>query len=117
MSERPPISLYPIMVIQSRYGGIYEGGAWFAVAGTHNLSTDIMDYLEGDDCDAIDFWAKEHDFPIATGQTPNEAVSNLVIRENAKNQNSVPYKQVLTQNSMKDISIERTSFYQEHSGF
>lgn len=77
---------YPIIIRQSRYSGIYEGGKWHAIASAdekHNEFDKAMkeydDYLYGDDCDAIDFWMSEFaDQNIGTGDTPNEALFDLI---------------------------------------
>ena len=116
--------LYPIIVFQSRYGGIYEGGEWFAISGFENMSSDLNDYFEGDDCDAVDFWEKEHTFPIAVGKTPNEAVNSLLAKYSS-NSESIPYKEAIESTainkpktiSFNDTHIERTSFYERSMGF
>lgn len=116
--------LYPIIVFQSRYSGVYEGGEWFAISGFENLSSDLNDYFEGDDCDAVDFWEKNHDFPIAAGSSPNDAVNSLIAKF-APDSNSILYKQAIASTainkpkstSFKDMHIERTSFYERSMGF
>ena len=121
MSE---IELYPIIVLQSRYGGVYEGGEWFAISGFENLSSGLSKYFEGDDCDAVDFWSDEHDFPIAVGSSPNDAV-NLLIAKYSSSGDSIPYRDAIAStsinktktNSFKDMHIERTSFYEQSMGF
>ncbi len=119
------IDLYPIIVMQSRYGGTYEGGPWFAISGFENLSGGLIDYLEGDDCDAVDFWDAKHDFPIAVGNTPNEAVNLLVANYSNSNTDSISYKTVINSTSFstnnhsdfKNTHIERTGFYEKSMGF
>lgn len=117
--------LYPIIVLQSRYRGTYEGGEWFAISGFENLSGGLIDYLEGDDCDAVDFWDAKHDFPIAVGSTPNEAVNLLVANYSNSGTDSIPYKTVINSTSFstnshsdfKNTHIERTGFYEKSMGF
>lgn len=117
-------NLYPIIVFQSRYSGLYEGGEWFAISGFENLSSDLNNYFEGDDCDAVDFWRKEHNFPISVGSTPNEAVSSLLANYSS-NGESIPYKEAIASTainkpkaiSFNDTHIERTSFYERSMGF
>jgi hypothetical protein len=116
--------LYPIIVFQSRYGGVYEGGEWFAISGFENLSSDLNDYFEGGDCDAVDFWGKKHNFPIAVGNTPNEAVNSLIANY-SNDSNSIPYKEIITPKSFSNSNhlgfsnthIERTGFYERSMGF
>jgi hypothetical protein len=113
------------MVFQSRYGGAYEGGEWFAISGFENLSSGLLEYFEGEDEDAVSFWSKEHDFPIATGNTPNEAVNLLLANYSKTTNDSVPYKKVIESTSMNkpeytsfsNTHIERTSFYERSMGF
>jgi len=120
----PKHDLYPVIVFQSRYGGVYEGGEWFAISGFENLSSDLNDYFEGGDCDAVDFWGKEHNFPIAVGNTPNEAVNSLIAKYSL-NGESIPYKEAIASTainkpktiSFNDTHIERTSFYERSMGF
>lgn len=117
-------NLYPIIVFQSRYSGVYEGGEWFAISGFENLSSGLDEYFEGDDCDAVDFWAKKHNFPIAVGDTPNDAVNSLIATF-APDENSIPYKQAIASTainkqkstSFNEMHIERTAFYERSMGF
>lgn len=84
MSNR--IDLYPIVIIEDRYSGVYSGGAWLAIAKAE-------DYYEGrerrgefclyagpngSDPEAHAFGAQIPYIDwIATGETPDEALSNL----------------------------------------
>ena len=80
--------LYPIVIQLCRYSGVYEGGRWFAVvdpAGKRQEFKEEMflfdEYVEGDDCDAVDFWGS--DFALdhfGVGDTPNDALFNLLLR-------------------------------------
>jgi hypothetical protein len=49
------ISLYPVVIRESRYSGVYEGGKWFAIAEYTGESEALENYIHGDDCDAVDF--------------------------------------------------------------
>ena len=117
-------NLYPIIVFQSRYGGIYEGGEWFAISGFENMSSGLQGYFEGDDCDAFDFWEQEHTFPISTGNTPNDAVNSLLAKYSLSGE-SISYKEAIESTainkpktiSFNDTHIERTSFYERSMGF
>jgi hypothetical protein len=70
-----PVSIWPIAVFQSRYSGVYEGGEWFAVANC----TQVPNEAHGDDCECAD-WFAENKRNIGIGNTPNEAVDNLVFK-------------------------------------
>lgn len=80
--------LYPIVIQQCRYSGVYEGGLWFALADPAGKREEFEEemllfdeYLEGDDCDAVDFWgsafASDH---FGLGATPNDALFNLLLK-------------------------------------
>lgn len=77
----PRYDLYQVAIFQSRYGGIYEGGDWFAIANFKSFEeTGISEYVFGDDCDAVDFWMSEKSEMIGVGSTPDAAVKNLYER-------------------------------------
>jgi hypothetical protein len=80
---------YPVAIIADRYGGIYSGGEWLAIAGfgvagkgesaarlveTH--MTDEVPNPWGDDIMAMDFWESPPNW-IAVGNTPDEALAAL----------------------------------------
>lgn len=69
-------SLYPIAIRESRYGGLYEGGRWFAIA----RCLEIPEKAIGDDSEAIDFWGSPDAFLIGVGDTPNDALADLYER-------------------------------------
>ena len=66
-------SLYPIIIRESRYGGIYEGGRWFAIARCDRIPEDAV----GDDVHASHFWNSPDAFLIGVGETPNDALDDL----------------------------------------
>jgi len=73
---------YPIVIRQSRYGGVYESGKWFALANCDAIpADDLMDYLEGDDCDAFYFFDNPANI-IGIGNTPNDAHLDLIHKIN-----------------------------------
>ena len=75
--------LYPIVIMQSRSGGTYEGGKWIAI-GNFSSSQDagLSDYVSGDDGDAVDFWSSDRSLLIGRGQSPNDATRDLCLRNN-----------------------------------
>lgn len=78
-------SLYPIMVAQSRYGGVYEGGLWHALPKANAgwmWCESYSEYMFGDDEDAAGFWNSPDSKPVGRGDTPNAAVMDLLDRHN-----------------------------------
>lgn len=71
-----PLHMYPVAVHQSRYGGVYEGDAWFAIANCQIIPDDAI----GDDDEACDFWSGDEARMIGRGTTPNDAVLDLIER-------------------------------------
>lgn len=77
------VSLYPIIVVQSRYGGTYEGGEWHAIPNADaawSWSDAYTEYMFGGDEDAIDFWYSDEAKIVGRGGTPNAAVLDLIER-------------------------------------
>lgn len=130
--------LYPIVIRQSRYSGIYEGGLWFAIPNHDetNLVESYVDYLHGDDCDAVDFWDSDIAKTFGVGGTPDEAVADLLtkhkgtqprqdeesaymeIRNNfqstieERKSSSIRNPQITS-----DIHLERTNYFEQSSGY
>lgn len=76
-------SLYPIITVQSRYGGVYEGGAWHAIPNADaawSWSDAYAEYMFGEDADAVAFWGSDEAEVVGRGGTPNAAVLDLVER-------------------------------------
>ncbi|MBX9909607.1 MAG: hypothetical protein K2Z25_12940 [Beijerinckiaceae bacterium] len=80
------LTTHPVAIVEDRYGGCYSKGAWLAVDGADTLENGcyrVIRTLEqgphGDDCDAQEFW---NDPPhwIASGATPDQALSNLMAK-------------------------------------
>lgn len=75
--------LYPIAVVEDRYGGVYSKGKWLAIAESNKLETGayrIVRCLDGgphgDDTDAAMFWSDPPRW-IASGNTRDHAIENL----------------------------------------
>ena len=80
------IDFYHIVIRQSRYSGVYEGGKWHAIAnarGGESFDITYFDYLYGDDDEAIDFWQSNIAKSIGVGDTPNSALEDLYLRINS----------------------------------
>jgi hypothetical protein len=65
---------YPTCVIRARYGGVYEGGAWVALASEPQ---DVPDAAIGSDVECAS-WFGEHRGGIGVGATADEAVERLL---------------------------------------
>jgi hypothetical protein len=65
--------LYPVTIVQTRYGGIYEGGTWAAFrVHPEQLPADAF----GGDIVCVPWWA---DFgkAVGVGATPDAALADL----------------------------------------
>lgn len=71
------IDLYPVVIRQARYGGIYEGGKWLAFSECDEFTERMLDYFYGDDCDAVDLFTEEYKQAIGVGDNPNNAYADL----------------------------------------
>lgn len=71
------INLYPVVIREARYGGIYEGGKWLAFAECDEFTERMRDYFYGDDCDAVDLFTEEYKQAIGVGDNPNNAYADL----------------------------------------
>ncbi|MEA2660566.1 MAG: hypothetical protein QOH08_138 [Chloroflexota bacterium] len=65
--------LYPVTIVQTRYGGIYEGGRWAAfLLRPEELPTDAF----GGDIVCVPWWADFGD-AVGVGATPDAALADL----------------------------------------
>ena len=77
------VHLYPIIVVQSRYGGTYEGGEWHALPNADaawSWNDAYSEYMFGGDEEAVDFWGSADAEKVGRGGTPNAAVLDLIER-------------------------------------
>ena len=130
--------LYPVVVRQSRYSGIYEGGIWFAMPSHEelDLTEQYIDYLYGDDCDAVDFWDSDIAQTFGVGSTPDEAVLDLITKHDVLSKNepaNPPYLDIREKFELEigqrqvpfskgpsetaKIHVERTSYFEISSGY
>ena len=65
--------LYPVTLIRTRYGGIYEGGEWAAFP-IH--SDEIPVEVEGDDVTCATWWS-EFGHAVGVGASPDAALADL----------------------------------------
>ena len=74
------LGVWPVVVIQDRYGGTYSRGLWLALQNAdERRMRDVFDGPHGDDCDAMEFWMEPPAW-IAVGPTPNEAIKALLAK-------------------------------------
>lgn len=79
--SNPQYDLYPIVIMQARYGGAYEGGKWLAIGCFESIEKlGMSEYVSGGDDDALDFWLSDESKRIGRGGNPNSAVVDLCIR-------------------------------------
>ena len=80
--------LFPIAIIQDRYGGCYSKGKWVAISNYGDEDSEFDEYemkLEylldsgmGDDVESRKFWDTYRDAKyLAVGSSPHEAMENL----------------------------------------
>ena len=72
-----PIRIYPVVIREARYGGIYEGGKWIAFPECDEFTEAMLNYFEGDDCDAVDLFTDEYKQTVGIGESPNHAYADL----------------------------------------
>ncbi len=70
--------IYPVTIIRSRYGGVYEGAEWVAF---NEYPLDLSGAM-GSDAECCAFFS-EYKKPIGRGKTPMAAYKSL-IRESKK---------------------------------
>lgn len=69
--------LYPVTIIQARYGGSYEGDAWCAF---HCYSHEVPSDATADDITCFTFWTSKAAELVGRGSTPNDALADLIHR-------------------------------------
>lgn len=64
---------WPVTIVRSRYGGIYEPGVWIAFP---QAPKDIPDDWRAGDVACAEFFTQRRGF-VGGGDTPDEALSDL----------------------------------------
>lgn len=77
---------YPVAIVEDRYGGVYSGGQWLAIAiaDEPHEGRSRVDFVighrnagpHGDDSEAMAFWCDPPDW-IAVGISPQDALDHL----------------------------------------
>jgi hypothetical protein len=123
--EKPqiPVDLYPIVICQSRYGGVYEGGEWFCIPRCESIPEDAVD----EDCVCVDFWHSDASSHIGVGDSPNEALLAMLQKHGVKiqeNQFQEAFQRFKNRtpisggsNYTTELDIERTGYFKRASGF
>jgi len=75
-SRTPVPPLHPVTVIESRYGGVYEPGAWLAFPCPLD---ELRDSWDEEDVPCMRFW-DENPHAAGGGSTPAEAYAALMAR-------------------------------------
>jgi len=73
----PEFELYPVVIRQTRYSGVYEGGRWAAFPNMYRFPEDTA---FGDDVSCANYWASSEAMHVGRGETPQEAYEDLVRR-------------------------------------
>jgi hypothetical protein len=100
------------------------------------LTEPYIDYLHGDDCDAVDFWDSDIAKTFGVGDTPDEAVTNLIAKHNSAQiredkdsayidirnnfQSTIEERKASSirhPQTTSDIHLERTSYFEKSSGY
>ena len=69
---------WPLTIVKSRYGGVYEPGIWIAFP---QAPSDIPDDWHAGDVACADFFAQRKGH-VGGGDTPDEALADLLCRMN-----------------------------------
>lgn len=76
LSTATPEDLWPVTIVPSRYGGVYEPGAWLAFS---NQPHELPDLWDAGDVLCAGFWADRHrQQETGGGDSPQAAYTDLV---------------------------------------
>lgn len=113
-----PHEYHGVVIRQSKYNGLYEGGKFFCYSEIYPLPESYSLYLEGDDDAALDFWYSDDSKLFGAGDSPNDALINFLKKLKSNNNDQYEYKNILTKFETKIIQqnkpeiIERTDYFQ-----
>lgn len=79
--------LYPVTIIAARYSGSYEGGTWCAF---HCYPHQVPPDATGSDIECMEYWHGDASAGIGRGQSPDDALADLVIRNKASGGGEYP---------------------------
>jgi hypothetical protein len=74
--------LWPVTIMRTRYGGVYEGGEWVAFNADpwsrwYGKSDGLPMEAFADDITCGDWWASDAAALVGRGATPDEALKDL----------------------------------------
>lgn len=70
------LDLYPVLIFQTRYGGVYEGGSWAAIANCDIIPSDAID----DDLICCRWWMSDRAKLVGVGGSPDQAYVNMLLK-------------------------------------
>jgi hypothetical protein len=74
--------IYPVTVVQARYGGTYSGGGTWLAFPVHpeELGKGAWEDWAGSDIECADWWARQREegWLVGRGATPDEAWTDLL---------------------------------------
>lgn len=80
------LMMWPIAIVEDRYGGTYSLGRWLGIACAskpcgEGSTVSRLDYVQSDgpyggDCEAMMFWSNPPEWIVAA-DTPNECLAKL----------------------------------------
>jgi len=69
---------YPVVIMQARYSGAYEGNKWICIPHFSCDNHMIVEYMNGDDDDALEYIASAEWSKVGVGRSPNSAHVDMV---------------------------------------
>jgi hypothetical protein len=70
------LGLYPVLIFQTRYGGIYEKGSWASIAKCESVPDGAVD----SDIECVEWWMSDESKYVGIGFSPNEAYLDMLNR-------------------------------------
>lgn len=84
MTNDIPVGIYPVVLVQDRYQGVYSGGAWLAICNADcgegpvtRINLILSTGPSGSDREAGEFWSSPPAW-IAVGNSPDCALAQLL---------------------------------------
>lgn len=70
------VHLYPVLIFETRYGGVYEKGSWASIANCES----VPEHAVGDDDECSSWWVSEESKMVGVGYTPDSAYVDMLNR-------------------------------------
>jgi hypothetical protein len=89
LSDKQEQMLWPIIIVQDRYRGVYTGGRWVAIGQADYVLDSLDDTVWGDDASCMEWAYRNIDQlkQVGIGGTPDEALEDLLlVAENVERQ-------------------------------